>query len=144
MVVKIKLNRFWRFYIIFIVVGTILGVPIGWVLKKGIFKEKAIETKYCYYLQGDSLGKVYRVTNKNKGYQVIAYFYCNIDKKGIVEGDGIDGAFETIKKVKVLSYTEDSLLAKIRFVVHSDLRGGMVYDEECYVPAFTLHDTLPR
>ncbi len=144
-ILGLKISKFWRFFIIFVVAGTGVAYLIGLLINTGIFRQESIEQKYCYYFKNDSISKVYSADNIEKAYQIIAYFYCGIndDRKGIIVGDNMY-TIKKIREVEVLEYTEDSILARIRYKYFSKLRGGMIIETKSYVPTFTLHDTVPK
>ena len=139
-------RKFWKYFLVFLVVGTGFGYLVGIMIENNVFREEAIFEKYCYYWEDDGLGEVFAAENIEKAYQIIAYFYCEKTKsqRGIILGEHQYSMGNEVKKVEVLGYTKDSLLARIRYRYHSSQRGGMILESECYVPNFTLHDTIPR
>jgi hypothetical protein len=143
-ILGVRISKFRRNIIVFFLVGTAISPLIGLIINSEAFRQDSIDQKYCYYFKNDSITEVYSADNIEKAYQIIAYFYCTInnDKKGIIIGDNMY-EIKKIRKVEILEYTRDSLLAKIRYKYFSKMRGGMIIETISYVPAFTLHDTLP-
>lgn len=141
---KNKSDKFWFYFLIFVLFVTIVGAFLGVFLEKGIFRQKSISKKYCYIIENGQLKRVFGGKTTEKAYQAIVYYYCNKSiKKGIIKYDNLF-EIDSITEVEVLEITEDSLLAKIRFVGYSEMSGGMHYDVVGYVPVFSLHDTLPK
>lgn len=122
-------------------------VHIG--IDKDWFKRKAIEVKYCYHWDGDTI-RPYRFYSKGKrvkcfekAYWMLAYYYTpdtlflNKNKEYYMS-DFCEQ--DWVYKVEVLRYSEDSLLAIIRYKYPTS---GIYGEDVCVVPSFTLHDTLP-
>lgn len=123
-------------------------IPIAFLVyfieDKKMFRSQAIEVKYCYYWKNDSIGTFYidisKFNKKEKQYQIIAYSFCpEYTKKGVICDVS---EWNNICKVEVLSYTADSLLAKIRYKLFFEDMDD-VDEITVYVPSFTLHDTVP-
>lgn len=112
------------------------------------FKRKAIEEKYCYNWNGDTI-QPYILYKKGRGiksfekaYWMLAYYYTPDSLYPNKYPAKLDFQEEdAILKVEVLRYSEDSLLAKIRYKRHSSPSGYLEWVK--IVPSFTLHDTLP-
>lgn len=115
------------------------------------FKQKAIEVKYCYDWDGDTI-QPYMIYKKGRGgnsfekaYRMLVYYYTpdslfpNTYRLVIENSDFYQK--ERIYKVEILRYSEDSLLARIRYKQHSPPSGYIERVE--VVPTFALHDTLP-
>ena len=114
------------------------------------FKRKAIEVKYCYDWDGDTL-QPYMIYKKGRGgksfekaYWMLAYYYTPDSLfpdiyRPVIENSDFS-QLRSIYKAEVLCYREDSLLAKIRYNYPTS---GSFTEAVCIVPTFTLHDTLP-
>lgn len=142
-ILSFKINKFRRNIIVFIVVGTAISPLIGLIINSDIFRQDAIDQKYCYFIKNNTINEVYAAYNIEKTYQIIAYYYCEAKNKGSMTWDEMYSLGKDVTLVEVLEYTRDSLLAKIRYRYFSKMRGGMIIETISYVPAFTLHDTLP-
>lgn len=127
-------------------------VPIVvWISDREWFRREAIEVKYCYHWDGDTIqsfccyNKGNRINCFEKAYWMLAYYYTPDslfpDIYRPVIGDSDFGQLRGINKVEVLCYSEDSLLAKIRYKY--PYSGGFYVETVEVVPSFTLHDTLP-
>ena len=126
-------------------------VPVVHVaVNKEWFKRKAIEIKYCYHWDGDTIQSFCRYNKGNrincfeKAYWMLAYYYTPDSLfpdiyRPVIENSDF-GQLRSINKVEVLCYSEDSLLAKIRYNYPTS---GSSTETVCIVPTFTLHDTLP-
>lgn len=112
------------------------------------FKRKAIEVKYCYHWDRDTL-QPYMIYKKGrnvkgfeKAYWMLAYYYTPDSlfphKHETVMSDFYQK--DLIYKVEILRYSEDSLLSKIRYKCSAS-KEYLEWIE--IVPTFTLHDTLP-
>lgn len=88
---------------------------------------------------------VYGAKNSEKAYQIIAYFYCDLsnDQEGIFINQDMINLGNDVFPVDVLEYSEDSVLAKIRYEFYSPQRGGNIIIATAYVPRFMLHDSIP-
>ena len=132
-------------------VGMFVVAPIVSVaIDKGWLRRKAIEVKYCYHWDGDTIqsfccyNKGNRINCFEKAYWMLAYYYTPDSLfpdiyRPVIENSDF-GQLRSIYKVEVLCYSEDSLLAKIRYNYPTS---GSFTETVCIVPTFTLHDTLP-
>ena len=138
--------------LLFLLIGTlILGPVVGIAINKEWFRRKAIEVKYCYHWDGDTIqsfccyNKGNRINCFEKAYWMLAYYYTpdslfpDIYRPVIEDSDF--SQLRNIYKVEVLCYSEDSLLARIRYKQHSPPSG--YFERVEVVPTFALHDTLP-
>ncbi len=126
-------------------------VPIVvWISDREWFRRGAIEVKYCYHWDGDTIQSFCRYNKGNrincfeKAYWMLAYYYTPDSLfpdiyRPVIENSDF-GQLRSINKVEVLCYSEDSLLAKIRYNYPTS---GSSTETVCIVPTFTLHDTLP-
>lgn len=118
-------------------------------IDKEWFKRKAIEVKYCYHWECDTV-LPFRMYEKGQGYKcfeksywMLAYYYTPDSLFPNKSTDYFRSDFHLqnwIYKVEVLRYSEDSLLAIIRYKYPSC---GIYGERVVVVPSFTLHDTLP-
>ena len=136
--------------LLFFLIGTFfVGPVVGIAIDKDWFKRKAIEVKYCYRWDGDTI-RPYRLYSKGKhvkclekAYWMLAYYYTpdslfpNKNKECFMSDFREQ---DWVYKVEVLRYSEDSLLAIIRYKY---LTSGISGEDVIVVPSFTLHDTLP-
>lgn len=135
--------------LLFFLIGTfVLGPIAGIAIDQEWFRRKAIEVKYCYHWDMDTIRpyviykKGRRINGFEKAYWMLAYYYTPDslfpNKHEPVMSDFYQN--NRIFKVEILRYSEDSLLAKIRYKCHAT-------DEHLewtrIVPTFVLHDTLP-
>ena len=114
------------------------------------FRREAIEVKYCYHWDKDTIQayccytKGNRLRSFEKAYWMLAYYYTpdslfpNVYRPVIEDSDF--QLRDCIYKVEVLRYSEDSLLATIRYNYPTS---GSFLETVSVVPSFTLHDTLP-
>ena len=101
-------------------------VPIVvWISDREWFRRGAIEVKYCYHWDGDTIQSFCRYNKGNrincfeKAYWMLAYYYTPDSLfpdiyRPVIENSDF-GQLRSINKVEVLCYSEDSLLAKIRY-----------------------------
>lgn len=125
-------------------------VPVVHVaVNKELFKRKAIEIKYCYHWDGDTI-RPYKLYSKGKqvkciekSYWMLAYYYTpdslfhNKNKEYFISDFREQ---DWVYKVEVLHYSEDSLLSIIRYKYPTS---GIYGEKVIVVPTFVLHDTLP-
>jgi len=126
----------WVYLIVAIAVAAFL-IP-----KKFEEDREPIGTMYCYYINNGNFDKVKGHATIEKGYQDLVYYYPCPEMKYRISG-GSRVITDSIKQVDVIYFTTDSLLANIRVTVTTTHRGGMVYETQVFVPAITLHDSLP-
>ena len=131
-------------------VGMFVVAPIVSVaIDKGWLRRKAIEVKYCYHWDGDTI-RPFWVYEKGKrikcfenAYWMLAYYYIPDSLFPDKNTDYFRFDFNQqnrIYKVEVLRYSEDSLLVTIRYNYPTS---GSYAEQVEVVPTFTLHDTLP-
>lgn len=130
-------------------VGMFVVAPIVSVaIDKEWFKRKALEVKYCYHWDGDTIQPFWlyekgkRVKCFENAYWMLAYYYTP-DSLFPDKSDYFKSDFylqNRVYKVEVLRYSEDSLLAIIRYKYPTS---GIYSECVEVVPIFTLHDTLP-
>ena len=137
--------------LLFFLIGTfVVGPVVGIAIDKEWFRRKAVEVKYCYHWDGDTIQSFCRYNKGNrincfeKAYWMLAYYYTPDSLfpdiyRPVIENSDF-GQLRSINKVEVLCYSEDSLLAKIRYNYPTS---GSFTETVCIVPTFTLHDTLP-
>ena len=128
----------------------VIAPTVVYVADREWFRRKAIEVKYCYHLDGDTIrpfcyySKGNRINCFEKAYWMLAYYYTpdslfpDINRPVIEDSDFCQQ--RRIYKVEVLCYSEDSLLAKIRYNYPTS---GSFTETVVIVPAFVLHDSLP-
>ena len=129
----------------------VIAPTVVYVANREWFRRKAIEVKYCYHWDGDTIQPYWRYKKVNspqcyeKAYWMLAYYYIpdslfpNTYRPDIQNSDFSQQ--ECVYKVEVLRYSEDSLLATIRYKY--PYSGGFYVETVEVVPSFTLHDTLP-
>lgn len=131
-------------------VGMFVVAPIVSVaIDKGWLRRKAIEVKYCYHWDGDTI-RPYKLYSKGKqvkciekSYWMLAYYYTpdslfhNKNKEYFISDFREQ---DWVYKVEVLHYSEDSLLSIIRYKYPTS---GIYGEKVIVVPTFVLHDTLP-
>ena len=136
--------------LLFFLIGTfVVGPIVGIAIDKEWFKRKAIEVKYCYNWNGDTI-RPYRLYSKGKqvkciekAYWMLAYYYTPDSLFHNKNKDYFMSDFheqDWVYKVEVLQYSEDSLLSIIRYKYPTS---GIYGEKVIVVPTFVLHDTLP-
>lgn len=131
-------------------VGMFVVAPIVSVaIDKEWFRRKAVEVKYCYHRENDTIQPFWeyekgkRVKCLEKAYWMLAYYYTPDSLFPNKSTDCFRLDFHQqngVYKVEVLHYSEDSLLAIIRYKYPTSGTYGEIV---VTVPTFTLHDTLP-
>ena len=103
----------------------VIAPTVVYVANREWFRRKAIEVKYCYHWDGDTIQPYWRYKKGNspqcyeKAYWMLAYYYIpdslfpNTYRPDIQNSDFSQQ--ECVYKVEVLRYSEDSLLATIRY-----------------------------
>jgi hypothetical protein len=117
------------------VVGALIAILIN---TTNVFYRESLDTKYCYYYIEDTMQFVLMARNVDEAMEVRTFYVDSSVKSVSVTSKG----FAPYRpESDVLKYSKDSLFAKIR-VKESGVRGG-TFTKRGWVPAFTLHDTLP-
>ncbi|AEV31332.1 hypothetical protein Oweho_0311 [Owenweeksia hongkongensis DSM 17368] len=135
--------KFWRFFILFVIAGTGVGLLVTVILKdSGALEVESLDEKYIYHFDtvrsheyvtvmvSDNLARAKEVTD----------FYLGRSSQ-IIGGDNLS-YIKSFVKVKVMEYSADSnfvkIYAKYRFGV-----GPKIKIIEGFVPVYTLHNKLP-
>jgi|GEM_PF-6591417 len=129
----------------------ILAAMLAIIIKKtNIFEPKIIGQKYCYfYNKADSSSQFEQVMSSDdeqKSVELYNYYNNRLLNIKTVNNDLILDKVTNVllcKKVDLLKYSKDSLRIQIRIRYQVEYRPGK---EEVigFVPAFTLHDSLPQ
>lgn len=139
----LKNKNFWKFFIIGVLTLSFVGATTIFILNKlGVFEIAEIDQKYIYYLDqpGSNPNKPIMVTEGIERALEVRNYYKG-DRNIIFGGDDMRYV-KSFVKVKVLEYNEDSTLAKIYAKYEAGI-APRVKIRYGYVPAFTLHNSLP-
>ncbi len=145
------MNNFHKFYL---VVGLMaIGGIIGLLKSAGCFDTEIhiIKYQYCYIYEKnnltDSILDVYASDDLKTAYDIINYYKIwldsNLKDTNMVFPEPSNWSdIKKLSKAGIISYTDDSLLAKI------NVKGTMPerpfhFNFTTYVPTFSLHDKLP-
>lgn len=131
------------FLLVFIGLSVVYGI-IAWLVNADVFRDEAIDYKYCYYMENDTIGEVHATYKKEDAYQVICYEYCGFKNRGSLVIENMYSLGKEVTEVEILEYTQDSILARIRYKYFTEQRGGFIIETKSFVPSFTLHDTFPE
>lgn len=121
------------------IVGGVVGALIAILINTtNVFYKEAIDTKYCYLYESDTMDFVIMSKDLSEAKTVRNYYIDSTINSIVLTSKG----FAPYRpESDVLKYSKDSLFVKIRVKV-SGVRGG-TFTKRGWVPAFTLHDTLP-
>jgi hypothetical protein len=139
------MNRRTLFFSIFYLSFCLLGCLVVAIVYHYRHNEAIVlGHKYCYrylVLDGEVVSAdVLLVNNENLAKKTIDYY--NIKGNATFIGD-ITATISPFTRVDVLGYNTDSTIIKVR-IVYKNLVHRYFSSSSGYVPAFTLHDTLPK
>lgn len=131
-----KKKKLVKYFIIYIIIGSVFGFIIGVIGELKIFYRKPIVKKYSYFqTENNKYSFSFAATNKKKAAEMLNKFYKQDSNSIIV----VERIFKVrpFTKIDVLEYSEDSVFAYIRDKHQESIKKG-------YVPVFTLFDTIPK